>query len=245
MTELSIYAFIEGVTEERLLKQIGVSRRVRIVNCHGKNNISGKVAEILKPVLGTQSTGILILCDRDHNETHGSIVRTFEDVINELLRDLKISNQSFKPHQEFDNLYEIDVPAANSRVALHIAAPPSIGGMEFVSDTIDGYILALAMNEIVLERFAEKADIAPETLRTKVVEEVPKLARDNGINFDQAKDFLGVYMAMSRFFTNNRSEKDDVFSGVVVNRAKKRVTDEFQEIFRSIRTALEFLEIDL
>ena len=245
MTELSIYAFIEGVTEERLLKQIGVSRRVRIVNCHGKNNISGKVAEILKPVLGTQSTGILILCDRDHNETHGSIVRTFEDVINELLRDLKISNQSFKPHQEFDNLYEIDVPAANSRVALHIAAPPSIDGMEFVSDTIDGYILALAMNEIVLERFAEKADIAPETLRTKVVEEVPKLARDNGINFDQAKDFLGVYMAMSRFFTNNRSEKDDVFSGVVVNRAKKRVTNEFQEIFRSIRTALEFLEIDL
>jgi hypothetical protein len=158
---------------------------------------------------------------------------------------LKISNQSFKPHQKFKNLYEIDVPGANSRVALHIAAPPSISGMEFVSDTIDGYILALAMNESVLEKFAEKADIAPEALRAKVIEEVPKLAKDNGINFDQAKDFLGAYMVMSRFFTNNRSEKDDVFSGVVVNRAKKRVTDEFQEIFRSIKTALDFLEIDL
>lgn len=245
MTQLSIYAFIEGVTEERLLKQIGVSRSVTIINCHGKDKIPGKVEAILKAVLGTQPIGILILRDRDHNETHGSIVQSFEDVINELLLELKISNQSFKPHQKFKNLYEIDVPAANSRVALHIAAPPSISGMEFVSDTIDGYILALAMKETVLERFAEKADIAPEALRAKVIEEVPKLAKDNGINFDQAKDFLGVYMAMSRFFTNNRSEKDDVFSGVVVNRAKKRVTDEFQEIFRSIRTALEFLEIDL
>lgn len=108
--------------------------------------------------------------------------------------------------------------------------------MEFVSDTIDGYILALAMNETVLEKFAKEADIAPEALRAKVIEEVPKLAKNNGINFDQAKDFLGVYMAMSRFFTNNRSEKDDVFSGVVASRAKKRVTDEFQETFRSIRT---------
>jgi len=244
MTEPSIYAFVEGVTEERLLKQIGIRRPI---NCQGKDKIPGKMEEILKPVLGTQPTGILILRDRDHNETHSSIVQSFEDLINKLLLELKISNQSFKPHQKFKNLYEIDVPGANSRVALHIAAPPpSISGMEFVSDTIDGYILALAMNESVLERFAEKANIAPEALRAKVTKEVPKLAKDNGINFDQAKDFLGAYMVMSRFFTNNRSEKDDVFSGIVVNWAKKRVTDEFQEIFCSIKTALDFLEeIDL
>ncbi len=243
MSERSLYIFVEGKTEKRLLKIIGCPVTPDV--CNGKNKIRDMIKERLPDELGNQPTGILILRDRDHNETHSSIVRSFEDVINELLRDLKISKQSFKPHQNFKNLYEIDVPAANSRVALHIAAPPSISGMEFVSDTIDGYILALAMNETVLERFAEKADIAPEALRAKVIEEIPKLAKDNGINFDQAKDFLGVYMAMSRFFTNNRSEKDDVFSGVVASRAKKRVTDEFQEIFRSIRTALEFLEIDL
>lgn len=241
MSERSLYIFVEGKTEERLLKILGCM--VSPINCKSKNNIRDRMKEVLEPVLGTQNTGILILRDRDEGETHENIIRNFENIINKLLIESEIPHQSFQPHEEFKNLSMMDIPAVNSRFTLHIAAPPSIGDLKFASDTIDGYILYLALDEAVLERFAKNAGIAPEALRVKVMEKVPKLAEDNGIKFKQAKDFLGVYLAMSKFLTIKRSEKDDVFSGVVTNRAKKRASDKFQETFRSVSTALEFLEI--
>lgn len=241
MSERSLYIFVEGKTEERLLKILGCM--VSPINCKSKNNIRDRMKEVLEPVLGTQNTGILILRDRDEGETHENIVRNFENIINKLLIESEIPHQSFQPHEEFKNLSMMDIPAVDSRFALHIAAPPSIGDLKFASDTIDGYILYLALDEAVLERFAKNAGIAPEALRAKVMEKVPKLAEDNGIKFKQAKDFLGVYLAMSKFLTIKRSEKDDVFSGVVTNRAKKHASDKFQETFRSVSTALEFLEI--
>lgn len=235
------YIFVEGKTEKRLLKIIECP--VSPTVCGSKDSICDTMQKKLSGELGDHPTGILILRDRDHNETRENIVRSFENGINKLLIESEIPHQSFQPHEKFKNLYEMDIPAVDSRFALHIAAPPSISGLEFASDTIDGYILYLAMDETVLERFAKNAGIAPEALRTKVIEKVPKLAEDNGIKFEQAKDFLGVYMAMSKFLTIKRSEKDDVFSGVVTNMAKKRASDKFQDTFRSVSAALEFLEI--
>ena len=243
MSERSLYIFVEGKTEERLLKILGCM--VSPINCKSKNNIRDRMKEVLEPVLGTQNTGILILRDRDEGETHENIVRNFENIINKLLIESEIPHQSFQPHEEFKNLSMMDIPAVNSRFALHIAAPPSIGDLKFASDTIDGYILYLALDEAVMGRFAKNAGIAPEALRVKVMDKVPKLAEDNGIKFEQAKDFLGVYMAMSRFLTKNRSEADDVFSGVVVNRAKKHAESEFQEILRSIQVALQFIGVEV
>lgn len=243
MSERTPYIFVEGKTEERLLRIMGCTVQLKV--CGSKSKIRGKMQEALSGELGDQLTGILILRDRDHDENTDSIVQSFEDVINNLLLESKTSRQSFKAHQKFKNLYTLDIPTANSRIALHIAAPPNISDLEFASDTIDGYILYLAMDETVLERFAKNAGIAPEALKAKVIEKVPKLAEDNGIKFEQAKDYLGVYMAMSKFLTIKRSEKEDVFSGIVINRAKKRARDKFQETFRSISTALEFLEIGL
>lgn len=241
MSKRRPYIFVEGRTEERLLKIIECPIPPTV--CGSKDSICDTMQKKLSGELGDHPTGILILRDRDHNETRENIIRSFENSINKLLIDSEIPHQAFQPHEEFKNISMMDIPAVNSRFALHIAAPPSISGLEFASDTIDGYILYLAMDETVLERFAKNAGIAPEALRVKVIEKVPKLAEDNGIKFDQAKDFLGVYMAMSKFLTVKRSEKGDVFSGVVTNRAKKHASDKFQETFRSISTALEFLEI--
>lgn len=235
------YIFVEGKTEERLLKIIECP--VSPTVCSSKDRICDTMQKKLSDELGDHPTGILILRDRDHNETRENIVKSFENSINKLLLESEIPQQSFQPHEKFKNLYKMDIPAVDSRFALHIAAPPNISGLEFASDTIDGYILYLAMDEMVMERFAKQAGIAPETLRAKVTEKVPKLADDNGIKFEQAKDYLGVYMAMSKFLTVKRSEKDDVFSGIVINRAKKHASYKFQETFRSVSAALEFLEI--
>lgn len=239
------FIFVEGKTEVRLLKQMGCSGNI-IIDCNGAPNIPIKIKEILEPFLNDNySIKISIMRDRDNKETHESIIHGFGSFFDKLLGGAT-SNPPFQPHREFKNLYTMNSSNANFHVALHIAAPPPIESIKkFASDTIDGYIFALAMTEKVLQRFAREAKITPEVLRAKVLDEVPELATQNGIELDQAKDYLGVYMAMSKFFTVKRNEKMDVFSGIVASRAKNHETDSFREVFRSIRTALQFIDIEV
>lgn len=245
MNERSSYIFVEGETEARLLKKMGCTIRPHV--CRGSPNMPDEIKKSLEDELENFPIGVLILRDRDHDETHNDIINSFEYVINNLLQKSDLSQQSFKQHPQFKNLYlyTMNVSSIDFRAALHIAAPPPIDSIDFNSDTIDGYILALAMNKKVLMRFANDAKIDTNVLRNKVLKEVPKLANDNGIKFDQAKDFLGVYMAMSKFLTKHRNEKEDVFSGIVADRAKKHDNEAFQEIFRSIQMALRFIEVDV
>ncbi|MFV9690420.1 MAG: hypothetical protein ACNY01_05565 [Desulfobacteria bacterium] len=239
------FIFVEGKTEERLLNKIGCPGNV-IIDCEGTTKIPSVIEDILKPELNiNHSIKILIMRDRDNKETYDSIIRSFGSFFNKLLGGA-IPHSSFQPHQEFKNLYTMNGSNANFRVALHIAAPPPIKSIKkFASDTIDGYIFALAMTEIVLQRFAKEANITPEVLRVKVLDEVPELAKQNGIEFNQAKDYLGVYMAMSKFLTVKRNDGVDVFSGIVVARAKKYETDSFRDVFRSIQAALQFIDIEV
>lgn len=245
MNGRNIFVFVEGKTEERLLKQIARLKTGNIVPCKGKNNIPAKLARILDDEIGKQPLGIFILRDRDREEEYSHIVQSFEDTINNFLQRVNVPEHRFQSDAQFPHLFLMDVSQVNWRIALHIAAPPSLPGMEFVSDTIDGYILALALREKIRERFANDTGTTGEVLRAKVLEEVPYLAKQNDIIFNQAKDLLGIYMAMSRFITTKRSEEEDLFSGIVVSRAKKYDNEAFQEVFSSLLTALRFLEVDI
>jgi len=188
------FIFVEGKTEMRLLKQMGCPENI-IVDCKGAPNIPRDIKRILEPSLNNNhSIKISIMRDRDNKETHDSIIQSFGSFFDELL-GVSMPHPLFLPHREFKNLYTMNGSSANFRVALHIAAPPPIKSIKkFTSDTIDGYIFALAMTEKVLQSFAKEAGIKPKVLRAKVLEEVPELAKQNGIELDQAKDFLGVYM---------------------------------------------------
>lgn len=247
MNGRNIFVFVEGKTEERLLKQIAGLKTGNIVPCRGRNNIPAKLARILDDEIGKQQPlGIFILRDRDQGEEYSHITQGFESTINNfLLQKVNVPEHRFQSDAQFPHLFLMDVSQANCRIALHIAAPPSLSGMEFISETIDGYILALALREKVLERFASDAGITGEVLRAKLLEEIPSLAKTNGMVFDQSKDLLGIYMAMSRFITTKRGEEEDIFSGIVVSRAKKHDTEAFQEVFSSLLTALRFLEVDI
>ncbi len=241
MSNGNFYTFVEGQTEERLLKILGCQGR--IIDCKGKDEMPEEVKKILGDELGKQQpVSVLILRDRDHNETYPDIKLSFESVINSLLREEipDISDRHFLPNEGFDNLFVMDASNANFCAILHIAKPPC-NDMGFASETTDGYILALAMCENVLQRFAGEAGFSSERLKAKVLEEVPRLATENGIIFNQAKDFIGIYMAMSKFFTIKRSERDDAFSGVVINRAKRHANDDYLSILSSHMAALQFL----
>jgi hypothetical protein len=147
------------------------------------------------------------------------------------------------PDKDFPNLFLMDVPDINFRSVLHIALPQLISNLRFASDTIDGYTFALAMCDQVLQRFAYDARITSDVLKAKVLIEIPKLAAENGIEFNQAKDMLGVYMAMSRFFEKKGSEDKDKFTDIVISRAIKYANEDFQNIMRSLLAALQILEV--
>lgn len=240
------FIFVEGRTEKRLLRRMGCPDNL-IIDCGGTPKIPIEIESILEPYLNNNySIKILIMRDRDNKETHDSIIQSFGSFFDYLLRESNVTHPSFQSHKDFKNFYTMNSSNANFRVALHIAAPPPVENIKkFASDTIDGYIFALAMMENVLQRFANEAKITPEVLRVKVLDKVPELAKQNGIEFNQAKDYLGVYMAMSKFFTVKRNEKDDVFSGIVVNRAKKYENDSFRDVFRSVQAALQFIDIEV
>lgn len=239
MSKRSPYIFVEGETELRLLRIIGCP--VEPKNCKGKDRILEAIEEDLKGDVGKKPISILILRDRDNKEISG-IIRSFELFFNKLLKNENVSTPPFRKHNKFDNLYLLDIEKVDFRVILHIAAPSYITENKFDSDTIDGYVFALAMCDQVLQRFAKDAKITSEILKNKVLVEVPELAKKNGIEFNQAKDMLGIYMAMSRFLKVKKSEDDDKFSGFVVKRAKDYANMEYQTVLSSIMIALELLE---
>lgn len=239
--------FVEGKTEKDLLKIMGCPAEI-IMDCGGKTNMPTEIKNLMGPCMNNNPM-MLILRDKDSGEKNDRIIQSFEHHINNLLKESKTPRQTLRPHRDFENLYTMDVPDANFRAALHIAAPPSIEDIykkQFVSKTIDGYILALAMNENVLKEFAKGAKITSKNINPKdalkwaVCTGVPGVADKAEITFDQAKDYLGVYMAMSKFLTVNRSEKYKVFSSRVASCANDNEKEAFQEILRSIQVALQF-----
>ncbi len=246
MNKPNTYVFVEGETEKRILKKmIHDSSHLPFVfgGGNGKTNLPNEIEKMLDGEIRKNSIFLLILRDRDDEEEYPDIIQSFERPINKLLNKEKISSNSFVPHKDFANLFLMDVPDINFRSVLHIAPPQFISSLKFASDTIDGYTFALAMCDQVLQRFASDAKITSDVLRDKVLIEVPKLATDNGIEFNQAKDMLGVYMAMSRFFEKKGSEDKDKFTDIVMSRAIKYANEDFQNIMRSLFAALKILEV--
>jgi hypothetical protein len=139
---------VEGKTEERVLRIMKCPEAI-IQNCKGKSNIVPKINEILGVGLRGEHTSVLILRDRDVDETIDSIKMSFESCINNLLNKNEASSQFFQMHSEFGNIFTINAQDVDFQVVLHIASPPSIVGVKFDSDTIDGYIFALAYQSVL------------------------------------------------------------------------------------------------
>ncbi len=246
MNKPNTYVFVEGETEKRILKKMfHNSPHLPFVfgGGNGKPNLPNEIEIMLKGEIRKNSIFLLILRDRDYEEKYPDIIHSFERPINKLLNEEKISSNSFVPHKDFPNLFLMDVPDINFHSVLHIAPPQFISDLKFASDTIDGYTFALAMCDQVLQRFASDARITSDVLKAKILTEVPKLAAGNGIEFNQAKDMLGVYMAMARFFEKKGSEDKDKFTDIVILRAIKYANEDFQNIMRSLLVALQILEV--
>ena len=107
------------------------------------------------------------------------------------------------------------------RFVLHLAAPPQLEELSLRNATTDGYVLALALKNRVLEQFAsdKKIKSTSDVLRRLVTYEVPETLLKQGIGFDEDKDYLGAYLCVSRFWTVKRTEDKERLLKIILDRA--------------------------
>lgn len=249
---MSFYIFGEGKTEKILVNrltddkaadkiELNLSSKPVFIGTGGKYHSIRKISEKLEPDLTPfQKVRCVILADRDSGDTIESIREKYENGFCQILEasDYK-ADVSFQRLQGWNNILIFateppDMP--DLRVALHIAqTPPLPISEDQISDsaTTDGYILAAALTERVIQRFAQKAGLTQEKLLEKVTREIPELMRRNGIVNLDAKDFISAYMTASRFLKIKRSEDESTFAGIVISRAIQREPEAVKKIFAS------------
>ena len=243
---MNLYVFGEGKTEERLIKQlmaaIAPDVRMDFRQSEGRGRLVTTIVSSLGPEL-EQPVCCLVLVDRDNGDSIDSIRERYKSSFQALLEERGFSSiVSFRALEENENVLELVLNPPGSpdlRVALHVAeTPDSLRIHGFNNDTTDGYILAAALTEPVLERFAKKAGIDSQRLSEKVAQEIPDLMKANGVRALDAKDLIAAYMAAARFLKVNRSEAEDTFAGIVVARAIRYARQDFDRIVSSIVAAI-------
>ncbi len=252
----TLIVFGEGETERRLVRKLcgqllpqlgepdfrtsgGPDALVDVI-------VDKLAAELSEPEL-VQSVRSVILADLDVGDTIHSVQQRMADGLRRLLaqRRYPADGVAFSPVADLANvsLFTRRLPPGHElRVVLHIAqTPPTLPalGLSFPNAATDDYILAAALVGGVAERFADEAGLTGAVLNRKVTAEIPALLRANGIASLEAKDLIGIYMAVARFLKVKRTEGRERFADFVLDRALKYAQPDFDSIFSSLVVALQ------
>ncbi len=260
---MSLEVFGEGKTEERLMKQIAhlVAPGIKVVpyESGGKHKLvhadpdKNPIKKTLEPLLDPNSDPrckirMVILRDWDREEELEDIQKSFTMLFSKVLSEQgwRADNVSFSNQLiEYSNILTLVTHVPDLRVALHIAQPAPIAGMEeltFGNATTDDYILAAALLPQVVARFAKVAKLEEAALQRKVMQRFRELMDDNGVEDFEAKDFLGAYMAFARFLKVGKSLEKHTFTDTIIGRAIKYAPDKIkEEIFASVIEAVSFV----
>lgn len=249
-----VYPFGEGPTDqvvfytlkEALEKTHGLEFRGSFVSVGGKDRFREQVIDKLGPEFDAGEPGrylrVLAFRDLDADEERQNILASFENIARELLVRWELEPQ-FSPLADWPNIFLIDQAPTDDRpglrLVLHIADPPQLGDLDLRNLTTDCYVLVLALQEPVLERFAQDINSQSDTLHTLITQEMPQTISDQDITFDEDKDFLAAYLCASRFWTVRRTEEKERLLNVVLDRARKYAQGEFWSVFASWQTAIE------
>jgi hypothetical protein len=249
-----IYSFVEGTTDQvvfdvltKALKEIhNLTFGVKRVNVKGKDNFRGEILVKLEPELNPgepeRYVRILAFRDLDADEERQDVVASFESLARKLLARWQLEPQ-FSPLDAWPNIFTMDKAPTRDRpglrFVLHIADPPHLEKLNLKNITTDCYVLAVALREPVLGRFAQQADSQSDTLHTLITREVPRTIMDRKIAFDEDKDFLAAYLCAARFWTVRRTEEKERLLNIVLDRALKHGPNDFWSIFASWKAAIE------
>jgi hypothetical protein len=250
MTTSKTFVFCEGPTDQvifsalkKALPQVQVPQPISV---NGKRNFRTKILDSVEPELTAGEPGchinLLVFRDQDADEQAPAIRDAFEGIARELLGQWQL-RPGFDPVLAWPNLFRLDEPPTSERpglrLVLHIADPPCPEDLTLRNLTTDSYVLALALRDQVLGRFADEINSSIDILRQLATLTVPGAISGQGITFDQDKDFLAAYLCVSRFWPVKRTEEKERLLRVILDRALKHAPDEFWSVFASWRTAIE------
>jgi len=101
------------------------------------------------------------------------------------------------------------------------------------NNTTDGYILAIGLEEGVLNAFETDNKVTKGVLYKLITQCIPNCFSDPqyNITFEQDKDYLAAYLCASRFWVKHRT--DVRLTHVILDRAWKHNPEHFKEVFAS------------
>lgn len=247
-----VFPFGEGVTERVLFDFLKRKLNLRapfqdFQSVGGKNNFSSKILEFL---IGQLQPGVdirvLAFRDVDENEKDDSIVKSFQNIITQLIPDFSGEHYQLKDGKDQEKKYPIYKWEYESdfkfQFMLHLANPPlnKYPEIEIKNKTTDGYILAVGLQETVLSQFASDISSDASHIGKLVRNEVPAVIRNSGVDFDEDKDFLAAYLVATRFWKVKRTDEKARLAKIILERGwKQHAKEGTKEILGSWIKALE------
>jgi hypothetical protein len=204
----------------------------------GKERFSEKIRSAVKADLDSNADDICILvfCDVDKD-------RNREDVVNQFYTIFKKLSPGWdgkcRSHSTYKNIYFFEqAPSEEKRglcLVLHLA---DVSGFKLPSEvtksnnTTDGYILAVGLENNILNRFEKEAGAKIDNVLYDLITKcISKCFSEAGIEFEQDKDYLAAYLCASRFWVKHRTDDEIGLAKTIMGRAWKYNPNHFKEIF--------------
>jgi hypothetical protein len=196
-----LVVFLEGKTEVNTietLKSFEIIRFGKYIEYRNSGKLKEKIYRFLAPIAG-EPINMVVLRDLDSEVSIESVIQSTEDVLKKVYSEIPVK---FVKHEQYPNIFLFIHEDAEIKIVMHIAEKCSIDGLpEFKNCTTDDYVLDLALRpETIfnLKEFNEikkkNSDLTPEEIQNKIISEVPDLLSKNGINLNEAKNFVNLYI---------------------------------------------------
>ncbi len=244
-----IYPFGEGIVEKVVFEFLASTvfkenKFQRFNTSGGKHRLKAKIIDTVKSDIDAKRDEIRVIAfrDLDNDETIKSIRQSFQGIVHELL-----SSWETKPDDEEiipESVYKWEVgnneEPPGFKFVLHIARVKDLA-ISIRNQTSDAYILQLGLSEQVLKRFAEESNVGSnyETVKKLITNSIPHLIKENGITFNEDKDYLAAYLVATRFWVIKRTEEQARLIKIILERGWQHNHEEFNKIFDSWITAIK------
>lgn len=167
-----VHSIFEGVTEARVLNQLGricppgiprpdkkygkIEKEEEESEVAGKDAITEKLIRTIGPEIGS-SFRCLVMRDLDQGEKDAEVLAGYVDGLNqEAEKRGKELRFSFNPHAGYGNVHVFESKDPEVKMAVHFADEQRHGFDNFVSTTTDDYLLRLLHSPKTMSSFWEE-----------------------------------------------------------------------------------------
>ena len=208
-----VIVFLEGSTEKNViekLKERGDITYHKIREYGSAQDLREQLSSHLEPVVNEVSLEkievtyrtFVVFRDVDSGKSVEDIKKSTEDAVKKALKKINIP-VNFTQHQKHPNIFFFEYKKPEIKVVLHVAQYPPIDGLPtFKNCTTDDYVLDLALRSKTIANLPEfinaksqKKNLTPEEIQKKVKIEIFEILKKNGIELDEAKKFVNLYIA--------------------------------------------------